>query len=205
MLSIIAANPAPFILAVIIGFATAWWAWSSPAETDADEEYVDEVVEEPAELEAEAEPKPEPDIVEEAKASEPDPDPDVDAVAVAPVAAAPAAVAAVKARSAPKPIDVSEFDQSTKIPSDRPAIAAAVGPADDLSRIKGIGPKLHELCNSLGIKRFDQIAAWSARDVAMVDEHLGGFKGRVTRDEWVAQAKLLADGKVTEHEAQFGA
>jgi predicted flap endonuclease-1-like 5' DNA nuclease len=72
------------------------------------------------------------------------------------------------------------------------------GVADDLKRVKGIGPKMEKICNSLGFYHFDQIAAWSADEVAWVDANLEGFKGRVTRDEWVAQAKLLAAGEETE-------
>ncbi|MEM9794535.1 MAG: hypothetical protein AAF848_16455 [Pseudomonadota bacterium] len=69
--------------------------------------------------------------------------------------------------------------------------------ADDLKRIKGIGPKLEILCNSLGFYHFDQIAAWTDAEVAWVDANLKGFKGRVTRDKWVVQAGLLADGGET--------
>lgn len=63
---------------------------------------------------------------------------------------------------------------------------------DDLQQIKGIGPKLAELCNRLGIYRFSQIAAWSEAEVAWVDSNLEGFKGRVSRDNWVEQAKALS-------------
>ncbi|WP_050528652.1 NADH-quinone oxidoreductase subunit NuoE [Pseudorhodobacter aquimaris] len=76
--------------------------------------------------------------------------------------------------------------------------AARDGKADDLKLIKGIGPKLETLCNSLGFYHFDQIANWTAEQVAWVDENLEGFKGRVTRDTWVAQAKILAKGGETE-------
>lgn len=72
------------------------------------------------------------------------------------------------------------------------------GGADDLKLIKGIGPKLEILCNSLGFYHFDQVAKWTADEVAWVDANLEGFKGRVSRDEWVAQAKILADGGTTE-------
>jgi NADH-quinone oxidoreductase subunit E len=67
------------------------------------------------------------------------------------------------------------------------------GQADDLKKIKGVGPKLEKLLNSLGFFHFDQIANWTADEIAWVDDNLEGFKGRVTRDEWVAQAKVLAD------------
>ncbi|MEM1303112.1 MAG: NADH-quinone oxidoreductase subunit E, partial [Pseudomonadota bacterium] len=51
------------------------------------------------------------------------------------------------------------------------------GTPDDLKRIKGIGPKLEQLCNRLGFYHFDQIAAWTADEVAWVDANLEGFKG----------------------------
>jgi NADH-quinone oxidoreductase subunit E len=66
------------------------------------------------------------------------------------------------------------------------------GKPDDLKIIKGIGPKLEILCHSLGFYHFDQIANWTAAEIAWVDDNLEGFKGRVTRDDWVGQAKALA-------------
>jgi len=66
------------------------------------------------------------------------------------------------------------------------------GKPDDLKLIIGIGPKLEVLCHDLGFFHFDQIAAWSVDEIAWVDENLEGFKGRVTRDKWVVQAKILA-------------
>lgn len=72
------------------------------------------------------------------------------------------------------------------------------GSADDLKVIKGIGPKLEKVCNALGFYHFDQIANWTDAEIAWVDDNLEGFKGRVTRDEWVAQAKILAAGGDTE-------
>ena len=65
--------------------------------------------------------------------------------------------------------------------------------ADDLKKISGVGPKLEKLLNSLGIYTFDQVAAWSAQDVAWVDARLT-FKGRIERDDWMSQAKKLAAG-----------
>ncbi|MEL7149675.1 MAG: hypothetical protein AAGK71_03015 [Pseudomonadota bacterium] len=72
------------------------------------------------------------------------------------------------------------------------------GKADNLKEIKGIGPKLEKLCNRLGFWHFDQVAAWTSDEVAWVDANLEGFKGRVTRDQWVEQAKVLAAGGSTE-------
>ncbi|WP_112308702.1 hypothetical protein [Pseudogemmobacter bohemicus] len=73
--------------------------------------------------------------------------------------------------------------------------AARGGKPDDLKLIKGVGPVLEELCHKLGYFHFDQIAAWTASEIAWVDENLEGFKGRVTRDKWVTQARDLAAGK----------
>ncbi|MCB1339351.1 MAG: hypothetical protein KDK10_18490 [Maritimibacter sp.] len=72
------------------------------------------------------------------------------------------------------------------------------GKPDDLKQIKGVGPKLEKLCNELGFWHFDQIAAWTADEVAWVDANLQGFKGRVSRDGWVDQAKVLAAGGTTD-------
>lgn len=113
-------------------------------------------------------------------------------IAPAPKAAAPAP------KPAAKPA-VAVAGEGTK-----PAALAAPrdGGADDLKRIKGVGPKLEQTCNSLGFYHFDQIAAWTADEVAWVDQNLVGFKGRVSRDDWVAQAKLLASGGETEFSAR---
>lgn len=74
---------------------------------------------------------------------------------------------------------------------------ARAGTPDDLKRIKGVGRKLEELCFQLGFYHFDQIASWTEEEVAWVDENLEGFKGRVSRDDWVSQAKILAAGGET--------
>ena len=72
------------------------------------------------------------------------------------------------------------------------------GKADDLQTIEGIGPVLEKLCHELGIFHFDQIAGWGASEIAWMDGNLKGFRGRVTRDKWVAQARLIAEVGVEE-------
>ncbi len=89
----------------------------------------------------------------------------------------PISAAAPKAAPGAKPAGLSE---------------ARGGQADDLKLIKGVGPKLEKLLHSLGFFHFDQIANWTAEEIAWVDENLAGFKGRVTRDDWIVQAKVLA-------------
>ena len=76
--------------------------------------------------------------------------------------------------------------------------AARKSGADDLTHIKGVGPKLEKLLNSLGFFHFDQVASWSENEMAWVDQNLEGFKGRATRDNWVAQAKELMSSQETD-------
>ena len=67
------------------------------------------------------------------------------------------------------------------------------GKSDDLKKIDGVGPALERKLNALGVTRFDQIAGFSDEEVGKVDDALN-YKGRVTRDDWVGQAKALAAG-----------
>ena len=87
----------------------------------------------------------------------------------------------------------------------RPArLDAPDGEPDDLKKIKGVGPKLERLLHSMGFYHYHQVAAWTADEVAWVDDNLEGFKGRVSRDDWVAQAKILAAGGETEFSRRAG-
>lgn len=115
----------------------------------------------------------------------------------------------------PKPVVEAPAPAPTPAPAPAPAPAAEArrpaaleaargGKPDDLKRIKGVGPKLEALLNRLGFFHFDQIAAWTVAELAWVDDNLEGFKGRATRDEWVAQAKILAAGGETEFSARQG-
>ena len=65
---------------------------------------------------------------------------------------------------------------------------------DDLKAISGIGPKLEQVLNGLGVWTYAQIAGWGAPEVAWVDDTLG-FRGRIDRDGWIAQASALAGAK----------
>ena len=71
------------------------------------------------------------------------------------------------------------------------------GKEDNLCEIKGIGKVIDEKLKNLGVFHFEQIAQWTQKDIAWIDEHLA-FKGRVEREDWIGQAKLLAEGKETE-------
>ncbi len=78
------------------------------------------------------------------------------------------------------------------------------GVPDDLRLIKGVGDKLNALLTSTGVFHFRQIASWNDSDIEQVDGKLEMFKGRIQRDDWVAQAKLLAAGKHDEFERIYG-
>ena len=85
-----------------------------------------------------------------------------------------------------------------------PGAPSTDAPADDLSRIKGLGPKLRARLDELGVTRFDQIAAWSETDLVAIDGQLGTFAGRPAKDNWIEQARLLASGDLADYEGKFG-
>jgi predicted flap endonuclease-1-like 5' DNA nuclease len=97
-----------------------------------------------------------------------------------------------------------EVEAASGAALEREEVAALGGEADDLRKIKGLGPKLVTLLAAQGVTRFDQIAAWSEADVDRIDAQLGTFAGRIRRDNWVEQAKYLAAGDVAGFEARFG-
>ncbi|MBV9882347.1 MAG: hypothetical protein JO276_05000 [Sphingomonadaceae bacterium] len=80
----------------------------------------------------------------------------------------------------------------------------APGPADDLSRIKGVGPKFVARLNELGITRYDQLAGLNANEAAHLDERMGPFRGRLARDRVIEQADYLARGDHEGFEEKFG-
>ena len=117
--------------------------------------------------------------------------------------AMPAAPAAV---STPVRATKPEAAASSSGRAERPkGIAAARGgKADNLQRISGVGPKNEKILHSLGFFHFDQIAAWTTKEIAWADDHLK-FNGRIEREEWVDQCKLLATGKDAEFAKRWGA
>ncbi|MFM7027386.1 MAG: hypothetical protein ACKOXK_01755 [Chakrabartia sp.] len=109
------------------------------------------------------------------------------------------AEAPAKAPAKPKAVAKPKAAAAAKAPPAKPA----AGP-DNLAAIKGLGPKLKTLLNEQGITRFDQIAGWSDADIAAIDAKLGTFAGRIQRDQFVAQARLLAAGDIAAFEATYG-
>lgn len=127
----------------------------------------------------------------------------VPARATSPSAAKPKPVAKPAATAAPKPTPAPEataptaklqIARATGTPKRPRGLAAAHGgKADNLQQISGVGPKLEKTLHGLGFFHFSQIADWTSDEVMWVDEHLR-FKGRIERDKWISQAKVLAKG-----------
>lgn len=145
------------------------------------------------------------DVVEEAEAAaeEAPPPPPPPAPAPAPVevpapAPEPIEIPAPEPEVVPEPEPAPAPDPAPAPPS------APSGGADDLSRIKGLGPKLQALLPTLGLSTYAQIAALSEADLAQLDGQLGPFAGRPAKDNWVQQAQYLASGDVAGFEALFG-
>jgi predicted flap endonuclease-1-like 5' DNA nuclease len=117
----------------------------------------------------------------------------------APAAPAASLVAANKAVAA----EDQKAAASGKMNKPKGITKARGGKADDLKRISGIGPKNESILHSLGFFHFDQIASWTATEVNWVDDHLR-FNGRIKREEWIRQARLLAEGKEAEFTRLYG-
>lgn len=83
-------------------------------------------------------------------------------------------------------------------------LAGAQGAADDLTRIKGVGPKMVARLHELGITRYAQIAGFNETELAHLDERMGPFKGRLARDRVAEQADYLARGDTEGFEERFG-
>ncbi|PSJ64455.1 NADH-ubiquinone dehydrogenase [Kumtagia ephedrae] len=76
----------------------------------------------------------------------------------------------------------------------KPAAIGKPARPDDLKAIAGVGPKLEQVLNGLGVWTYAQIAAWSKDEIAWVEDSLG-FSGRIDRDDWIGQATKLAGVK----------
>ncbi|QKD02056.1 NADH dehydrogenase [Mesorhizobium loti] len=125
-----------------------------------------------------------------------------------PAASKPAAAgSATKSAAAPKAAAAA----APKVAVPKAAAPAAAKPAaakpaaakpDNLRRLIGIGPVNEKLLKGQGVTTFAQIAAWTTADIERI-EHALQFGGRVERERWVEQAKLLAAGNEAEFAKQF--
>jgi predicted flap endonuclease-1-like 5' DNA nuclease len=201
VLQMIEANSLAFALALVIGLLVAWWIFRQTTKTPRARSH-------------------RPDVLDEGAAPAQrnqaliDQDPAVMASAAASIAATgpdimmgmgeiAASAAADEARAVQHQSRAAAEAPAAPPPPVSPP-AASASEADDLRKIKGVGPKLVALLHGLGVTRYSQIAAWTEDDVAKVDAQLGNFAGRITRDNWIEQAKLLAAGDTSGFEGKFG-
>jgi large subunit ribosomal protein L21 len=110
----------------------------------------------------------------------------VAAAASAAKKAAPKKAVAPKAAKAKAKADAATGSKPSNLLTE-----ARGGKADDLKKISGVGPKLEGLLHENGVFHFDQILGWGAEEIAYMDDKLS-FKGRIERDDWVAQATQFA-------------
>ena len=116
--------------------------------------------------------------------------------------ASPAGTAEAVSVVAPK-ANPNEVNPVAEIGGTQPLFTAPEGAGDNLRMITGVGPVLEQRLNALGITRWSQIAALTAEDIAKLEDALN-FKGRVARDNWLAQAEVLARGGEAEYTRVFG-
>lgn len=98
------------------------------------------------------------------------------------------------------PRDLPSSRDTTPIEAPMPA----TGDLGDLRLLKGVGDKLASRLLAVGVPDTQTLAALSPAEASRVDSELGPFAGRIERDQLIDQARLLADGRVTEFEARYG-
>ena len=194
--NVIGANWLAFALALAIGLLVAWWLWgrSSGSERARTPDALDEGTGPAKRNQA---------LIDAPR--------DFSGSATSQHAAAVAATGPgifggigelVAAAAASEVTAARETGEATEAAAVAPAAPPAAG--DDLTRLKGLGPKLSARLAELGVVSYAQIAGWSEADIAAVDAQLGSFAGRATRDNWVEQAGFLARGDHAGYEAKFG-
>jgi predicted flap endonuclease-1-like 5' DNA nuclease len=115
--------------------------------------------------------------------------------------AVPAEVAEAADLAAPSPEpDVEPEATEARASAATPAVDE--GP-DDLTMLRGIGPRLAERLNTLGITRFVQLAMLDPGEAAALDAKLGANRGQLERDSWIDQAQMLAIGDIAGFEARY--
>jgi predicted flap endonuclease-1-like 5' DNA nuclease len=100
---------------------------------------------------------------------------------------------AIKEKEAATASSVPDDDRETVVKRG----PTAEGPAEDLKRIRGIGVLIDKRLNGMGVTRYEQIANWTSGDIDRVSRVLE-FKGRIEREGWVEQARILSSGGQTE-------
>ena len=109
----------------------------------------------------------------------------------------PAELAAAAVTPTVAPEDAERAAAADAVGTRPMALATPMGgKADDLKRVRGIGPANEKKLNGLGVYHFSQIAAWTAENAKWAGSFMA-FPGRIEREDWIAQAKILATGAET--------
>lgn len=174
MAELVQANWIFLVIALVVGLIVAWWIFVANRRTS--------VTLEKPEGEEAAPAKRNQALIDAPPAAAPKSDPGEDLPPVTPMGMAGIGEAVA---AAARPIHVE-------------------GTHDDLTRIKGVGPKLAQQLQSMGIVHFTQIADWDDDEIDRIDAQLGRFQGRIRRDSWPEQARLLCSGDTAAYEAKFG-
>lgn len=119
-----------------------------------------------------------------------------------PATAKPAAQGAASATAATAGAPAAKPKAATPAAKSK-AVKTGSAAADDLKKIKGIGPQNEIKLRAAGITSFAQIAGWNKAEEAEIGERLA-FAGRIEREDWVAQAKILAKGGETDFSRRTG-
>lgn len=190
MMTVVDANLLPIIIALLVGLVIGWWMFRRPRAGRDIRIDVDNTARPHLDTPREPPPAPKPQATDPPR-SRPIRD-GIDTHERRGVADQGAAAAT----------DVAGQLLGVRAHSELPG--ADSGPPDDLQMLKGVGPKLAQKLNENGIIRFEQLAGLSATEVSMLDERLGAFRGRLSRDRVVEQASYLARGDTDGFEARFG-
>ncbi len=112
--------------------------------------------------------------------------------------AVPVAVEALTGPAAEVSAGLDRIAAADRVGERPPALPGPrAGGADDLRRIRGVGPQNATRLNALGIYHLDQIAAWTPAEARWVGTYLA-FPGRIEREDWIGQAKTLSAGDQAE-------
>ncbi len=124
-------------------------------------------------------------------------------VAEMPAALRSKPVAGPASKPKPKSKSKAKLKANAKAKTQTKSKARTSSAKDELQRISGVGPKIDGQLKAMKVTTFAQIAAWKKADIEKVNEKLK-FKGRIEREGWVPQAKLLAAGKESEFARKYG-
>lgn len=200
MMQVIETNWLAFALVLAIGLLVAWWIFARSSKSARPRQYRPDVLDEGAAPAARNQALI--DAPSAAAGVSPPASPIAPPISTPPQSVGMAGIGEVVSTAASDEVEAAVQDT---VPAPAPAPSPPpAGEADDLLRIKGVGPKLVALLHGLGITRYSQIAEWSDADVERIDAQLGTFAGRIVRDSWIEQARYLAAGDVAGFEGRFG-